>query len=183
MSCCFLVNSIGDTLAFQRPPSGAGTTPGLAGGGYFVLGLDVERRVVGVHELVERPDGLVVFEHLHALDGVAGQVVAGQVIAAFQQVLPVDVKLADGLALVANLPVAGYFNARHLLQHVRNHPVLLIGKGIDLVAERIALPRDGRALHHHFLERGGALAYGQGYRLAAISQAHELLGVAQGAGH
>ena len=103
-----------------------------------VLQFKVDGGLFRLREVLQCFHGLVVGHHLHAAHVLVLHTLSRQTVATLQQVLPLDVELIDGRAVVGYLPILSHLYARHLFQHVTNRAVTIFGKSRHLIDQGIA---------------------------------------------
>ena len=104
-----------------------------------VLQLQVDGHVVRQGLVLQRLDGLVMFQHLHRGDVRSVDVIGGQTIAALQQVHIFHVEFLNALAVELDGAALRYLNARHPFQDVTNDAVALLLVGTNGVVQRVAV--------------------------------------------
>ena len=119
------------------------------------LQLEVQGGPIGRHQALQSFDGLMVLQYLHRGDMLRGDVLGGDAVTTLEQVHPLDGQVYR-LALVGYLPVLPHPDARQLLQHVLNDPVVLRPYRFHMVHNRVPAfePHLGR-LHLHLPQLEG----------------------------
>ncbi len=80
----------------------------------------------------------MVFKHLYRLHVILRQIICRKSVLAADEVVPIDIEFVDGLPVIHDCAVVVHLYTRQTLYDIDYGVILLLGKLVDIVDQRIA---------------------------------------------